>query len=74
MIIDLLNEPNLLSLTGQPYVRFRKQYIKDANLAYNRRMLMAHAGKSEYPSIRTFGKLDTSTNSVFRDLEAAEKL
>ncbi len=37
-------------------------------------MLAAHAGQSEYPKIRTFNKSDHSTNSVFKDLEAAEKL
>jgi len=37
-------------------------------------MLAAHAGKGDYPKIRTFTKSDNSTNSVFRDLEAAELL
>lgn len=52
----------------------RMQYRKDAQLAYQQRMLAAQAGKGEYPRIRTFLKSDFSTNSVFRDLEAAESL
>ncbi len=52
----------------------RAQYRKDAQLAYQRRMLAAHVGQSDYPKIRTFNKSDSSTNSVFKDLEAAERL
>ncbi|CAD5121320.1 DgyrCDS9848 [Dimorphilus gyrociliatus] len=52
----------------------RAEYRKHAQEAYNQRMLIAHAGKGEYPRIRTFNKSDTSTNSVFKDLEAAEAL
>jgi len=37
-------------------------------------MLEAFSGNAEFPKVRTFNKSDTSTNSVFRDLEAAEKL
>ena len=55
-------------------LHFRSQYRKDAHLAYQRRMLAAHVGHSDYPKIRTFNKSDSSTNSVFKDLEAAEKL
>ncbi|XP_046551162.1 LOW QUALITY PROTEIN: basal body-orientation factor 1-like [Haliotis rubra] len=50
------------------------QYRRDAQAAYQQRMLVAHAGKGSYPKIRTFTKSDTSTNSVFKDLEAAERL
>ncbi|KAF6029906.1 CCDC176 [Bugula neritina] len=50
------------------------EYKKAANKAYNRKMLEAFSGNAEFPKVRTFNKSDTSTNSVFRDLEAAEKL
>ncbi|XP_074649646.1 basal body-orientation factor 1-like isoform X1 [Tubulanus polymorphus] len=50
------------------------QYRKAAQAAYQEKMLAAHAGLGEFPKIRTFNKSDTSTNSVFRDLEAAERL
>jgi hypothetical protein len=41
---------------------------------YNSRMLAAHKGQSEYPKVRTFSKkFDASTNTVFKDLEEAEK-
>ncbi|XP_064602110.1 basal body-orientation factor 1-like [Liolophura sinensis] len=50
------------------------QYRHDAHLAYQQKMLAAHAGKAEFPKIRTFNKSETSTNSVYKDLEAAEKL
>ncbi|XP_013388908.1 basal body-orientation factor 1 [Lingula anatina] len=50
------------------------QYKKDAHAAYQQRMLAAHAGRGEYPKIRTFHKSENSTNSVFQDLEAAQRL
>ncbi|XP_071963217.1 basal body-orientation factor 1-like [Antedon mediterranea] len=50
----------------------RAKYRRDAAMAYHRRMLDAHAGKVDYPKIRTFRHADTSTNSVFNDLKAAE--
>jgi len=50
------------------------QYRKDAHAAYRQKMLEAHAGKGEFPKIRTFGANENSTNSVFRDVEAAEML
>lgn len=52
----------------------RAQYKRDAQAAYQQRMLAAHRGHADYPKIRTFKKSGTSTNSVFRDLEAAERL
>ncbi|KAL5008353.1 hypothetical protein ScPMuIL_013934 [Solemya velum] len=52
----------------------QSQYRKDAQVAYQQKMLAAFAGKGEYPRVRTFNKADNSTNSVFRDLEAAQKL
>ena len=51
----------------------RSQYRKDAELAYNKRMIQAHGGRSEYPKVRTFRQLKNSTNSVFTDLRAAEQ-
>ena len=50
------------------------EYKKAAGKAYNKKMLDAFAGNTAFPKVRTFGKTDTSTNSVFRDLEAAEML
>ena len=53
---------------------YREQYRRDAQKAYQEKMLAAHTGKAEFPKIRTFNKSEASTNSVYRDLEAAEKL
>ena len=53
---------------------FRLQYRRDAQKAYNDRMLMAHGGQGDFPKIRTFNKAENSTNSVFQDLESAERL
>ncbi|KAK3093033.1 hypothetical protein FSP39_010308 [Pinctada imbricata] len=50
------------------------QYRRDAQAAYQQKMLNAFTGKGDYPKIRTFNKSDMSTNSVYKDLEAAEKL
>ena len=52
----------------------RDQYRRDAQKAYQEKMLAAHTGKAEYPKIRTFNKSQSSTNSVYKDLEAAERL
>ncbi|KAI0241902.1 Basal body-orientation factor 1 [Lamellibrachia satsuma] len=52
----------------------RLQYRQDARMAYQHRMLDAYTGKADYPKVRTFTKVDHSTNSVFRDLEAAEQI
>ena len=56
------------------YACFRLQYRHDARMAYQHRMLDAYTGKTDYPRVRTFTKVDHSTNSVFRDLEAAEQM
>lgn len=53
---------------------YRTQYRRDAQAAYQQKMMAAHAGRGEYPKIRTFGNTETSTNSVFKDMEAAERL
>jgi len=52
----------------------QSQYRKDAHAAYRQKMLEAHSGKADFPKIRTFNQNDNSTNSVFRDVEAAEML
>ena len=52
----------------------RAQYRKDAHAAYQQRMIAAHLGQADYPRIRTFNKGESSTNSVFKDLEAAERM
>ena len=36
-------------------------------------MLEAHAGQSDFPRVRTFRQLDSSTNNVFDDLKEAER-
>jgi len=53
----------------------RNDYRKEANAVYNNKMLAAHLGQIEYPKVRTFSKKfeANSTNSVFKDLEQAEK-
>ena len=53
---------------------YREQYRRDAQRAYQEKMLAAHVGKTDFPKIRTFNKSEASTNSVYKDLEAAEKL
>lgn len=50
----------------------RSHYRKDAQAAYQERMLAAHSGRGDYPKIRTFNQWNTSTNSVFNDLKEAE--
>ncbi|KAK3716448.1 hypothetical protein QZH41_019378, partial [Actinostola sp. cb2023] len=54
-------------------VRNRVQYRRDAQAAYQQRMLDAHAGHGEYPMVRTFKPSDTSTNNVFEDLKVPER-
>ncbi|XP_010896205.2 basal body-orientation factor 1 isoform X2 [Esox lucius] len=51
----------------------RLQYRQEALEAYRRRMSEARAGKQGYPRIRTFRQTFHSTNSVYSDLEEAEK-
>ena len=36
-------------------------------------MLEAHAGHGDFPRVRTFRQLDSSTNNVFDDLKEAER-
>ncbi|KAM3871362.1 basal body-orientation factor 1 [Diretmus argenteus] len=51
----------------------RLQYREEALQAYRRRMSEARAGKLKYPLIRTFHKTPHSTNSVYSDMEEAER-
>ncbi|NWQ76338.1 BBOF1 factor, partial [Columbina picui] len=57
----------------QEIISSRKHYKKKAQTAYYRKMLEACAGKEEFPKIKTFKSNINSTNSVYRDLEEAEK-
>ncbi|NXW04035.1 BBOF1 factor, partial [Fregetta grallaria] len=57
----------------QEIISSRKQYKKKAQTAYYRKMMEACAGKEEFPKIKTFKSNINSTNSVYRDLEEAEK-
>uniref|UniRef100_A0A669Q7C5 Basal body-orientation factor 1 n=1 Tax=Phasianus colchicus TaxID=9054 RepID=A0A669Q7C5_PHACC len=51
----------------------RKHYKEMAQAVYYRKMMEACAGKEEFPKIKTFNSNVNSTNSVYRDLEEAEK-
>ena len=57
----------------QEIISSRKHYKKKAQTAYYRKMMEACAGKEEFPKIKTFKSNINSTNSVYRDLEEAEK-
>ncbi|NXO47642.1 BBOF1 factor, partial [Aramus guarauna] len=57
----------------QEIVSSRKHYKKKAQIAYYRKMMEACAGREEFPQIKTFKSNKNSTNSVYRDLEEAEK-
>ena len=63
-----------VALNQQISLFFRRiQYRKDAQNAYQQRMLEAHTGQSDFPRVRTFRQLDNSTNNVFDDLKEAER-
>ncbi|OXB66817.1 hypothetical protein ASZ78_003519 [Callipepla squamata] len=51
----------------------RKRYKEKAQAAYYRKMMEACTGMKEFPKIKTFNSNVNSTNSVYRDLEEAEK-
>ncbi|NXI40633.1 BBOF1 factor, partial [Galbula dea] len=57
----------------QEIISSRKHYKKKAQTAYYRKMMEACAGKEEFPKIKTFKSNINSTNSVYTDLEEAEK-
>ncbi|XP_067848111.1 basal body-orientation factor 1-like isoform X2 [Heptranchias perlo] len=48
-------------------------YKQAAQVAYQKKMLNANAGKEDYPKIRTFNKNEYSTNCVYQDMEKADK-
>ncbi|NXQ95552.1 BBOF1 factor, partial [Sagittarius serpentarius] len=62
-----------LERVKQEIISSRKHYKKKAQTAYYRKMMEACAGKEEFPKIKTFKSNINSTNSVYRDLEEAEK-
>ena len=52
----------------------RADYYRDAQMVYQKRMLDATKGKGRFPLIRTFRPgLETSTNSVYHDMDQAER-
>ncbi|XP_061854056.1 basal body-orientation factor 1 isoform X2 [Colius striatus] len=57
----------------QEIISSRKHYKKQAQIAYYRKMMEACTGKEGFPKIKTFKSNINSTNSVYRDLEEAEK-
>ncbi|XP_064368403.1 basal body-orientation factor 1 isoform X2 [Dromaius novaehollandiae] len=57
----------------QEIIASRKHYKEKAQTAYYRKMMDACAGKEEFPKIKTFKSNINSTNSVYKDLEEAEK-
>lgn len=76
-ILDQRSEVEKFFLDSLEYVkgeisRNRAQYRKDAEEAYNKRMLAAHQGHAPFPKVRTFKETKHSTNSVFSDLSVAE--
>ncbi|KXJ08501.1 basal body-orientation factor 1 [Exaiptasia diaphana] len=77
-ILDQRTEMEQFFLDSLEYVkneivRNRVQYRRDAQAAYQQRMLEAHGGHGDYPMVRTFKPSDTSTNNVFDDLKVAER-
>ncbi|XP_021256967.1 basal body-orientation factor 1 [Numida meleagris] len=57
----------------QEIIASRKHYKEKAQAVYYRKMMEACAGMEEFPKIKTFNSNMNSTNSVYRDLEEAEK-
>ncbi|XP_065845432.1 basal body-orientation factor 1-like [Oscarella lobularis] len=53
-------------------IHHRNQYKRDAHLAYQRNLAAAQRGEGEFPRVRTFRLMETSTNSVYKDIEKAE--
>jgi hypothetical protein len=49
----------------------RAQYCRDAAVAYQGRVREATRGCGQFPSVRTFRALPSSTNSVYHDLDPA---
>ncbi|NXK54397.1 BBOF1 factor, partial [Chauna torquata] len=57
----------------QEIIASRKHYKEKAQAAFYRKMMEACAGTEEFPKIKTFKSNINSTNSVYGDLEEAEK-
>uniref|UniRef100_A0A4W4GGG3 Basal body-orientation factor 1 n=1 Tax=Electrophorus electricus TaxID=8005 RepID=A0A4W4GGG3_ELEEL len=74
---DIIEQRTQLELFFHEALAQVKQEIissrQKAMEAYRRRMNDARLGRNEYPRIRTFNKVPHSTNSVYTDLEEAEK-
>ena len=51
----------------------RQQYRHNAQVVYHQRMSDATSGKAEFPNIKTFRPVLTSTSSVYHDMEEAER-
>lgn len=51
----------------------RMQYQKAASLAYHEQFIAAQKGAANFPRVRTFNNTESSTNSVYHDMTAAEK-
>lgn len=62
-----------LEIVRAEVIRNRSQYRRDAEAAYHKRMIEAHGGRAEYPKIRTFRFNKNSTNTVYSDLNEAER-
>lgn len=76
-ILDQRSEVEMFFLDSLEYVKGeitknRIQYRRDAEEAYNKRMLAAHAGHAKFPKVRTFNNSEKSTNSIYQDLRMAE--
>uniref|UniRef100_UPI00398E85C7 basal body-orientation factor 1-like n=1 Tax=Pristiophorus japonicus TaxID=55135 RepID=UPI00398E85C7 len=77
-ILDQRTEVELFFLQALDEVRqqilySRAHYKQAAQIAYQKLMLKANAGIEDYPKIRTFNKNEYSTNSVYQDMEEADK-
>ncbi|XP_078590461.1 basal body-orientation factor 1-like isoform X2 [Branchiostoma floridae x Branchiostoma japonicum] len=77
-ILDQRTEVERFFLDSLEYVKQeiaanRAQYLRDARMVYQKKMMAAHAGHGDFPRVRTFNKMDGSTNTVYSDLEEAER-
>ncbi|KAM9290117.1 LOW QUALITY PROTEIN: basal body-orientation factor 1 [Cariama cristata] len=73
---NILNERfflDVLQHVKQEIISSRKHYKKKAQTACYRKMMEACAGKERFPKIKIFKSNINSTNSVYRNLEEAEK-
>ena len=62
-----------LSQVRQEILASRLAYKKQAMTAYQGSLREALAGRRQYPHIRTFNRNPHSTNSVYSDMEEAQK-